>query len=157
MTDELRGKVVKVLNNRELVINRGREHGVRRGQIFRVLAKESKPIFDIPEDGSDGEEGEESGEIIGYYRDTKTAVEVVETQEKTALARTFREFRVNVGGAGVGLGNISDMFKPPKYEYEVETFSSTNSGRYRREKVVRGDDVELVTDGTDDVTDASLV
>lgn len=36
MTDVIGGKVVRVNSDRELIINRGSEHGVGEGMLFRV-------------------------------------------------------------------------------------------------------------------------
>lgn len=114
----IRGKVAKILNSTELIVNRGSDDGVTVGMRFAVLDPKTENI-------KDPETGEELGSI---YR-PKTEVEIVDVQPKLAVARTFRSRRVNVGGSGPlwGLGIDPNLFLPPKWVTRRETLKTDES------------------------------
>src|SRR4051812_26924278 len=85
------GKVARILNARELAINRGAAHGVQEGMRFAVLDDSGEDIQDP-----------DTGEILGSVVRQKVDVEVFSVQDQLSLARTFKSRRVNVGGAGLG-------------------------------------------------------
>ena len=62
----IEGKVARILNARELVINRGTEHGVEIGMRFEVLDPKSEDVADP-----------DTGEVIGSVYRPKVNVEVV--------------------------------------------------------------------------------
>lgn len=111
--DPIEGYVARVLNSRELVINRGSKHGVEVGMYFDVLAPEAEDIRDPVTD-----------EPLGNVDRPKVAVKVVQVQEKLSVARTFRSRRRNVGGLGA-LAALDQLFGPPKYETEYDTFKAS--------------------------------
>lgn len=109
------GLVAEVLNARELVINRGSEHGVEPGMKFPVLDPKSQNIEDP-----------ETGEVLGSVHRPKVEVKVVRVEPKLAFASTFKTNRRNIGGRGIGVVG-GDLFKPPKYITEYETFKTTTA------------------------------
>lgn len=111
----IRGQVARVLNARELVINRGSSHGVRKGMKFDVLDPKAE---DIPDP--------ETGEILGSINRPKVRVEVARVEEKLALARTFQKWEVNVGGSS-SIAGLSRIFAPPKYVTRYETLKTDES------------------------------
>lgn len=138
MTDRIVGKVARINSDRELIINRGSEHGVEEGLIFRV---KGAPI-DITDP--------DSGASLGTVSSVKLFVRAEEVDGKFCIARTFRTKRVNVGGYG-GIGSLSGILQPPKYETRVETL---RRGRYAGEPISEeeslvevGDLVESLADG----------
>lgn len=133
----IRGKVARVLNSREIVINRGAEQGVTAGMRFAILDPKADDIRDP-----------DTKEVLGSVYRPKVEVEVVKAEPKIALARTFKTRVINVGGAGLlGIGAQS-LFEPPKYESRYETFK-TNEAAWQDiredESIVKtGDPVEQV-------------
>jgi hypothetical protein len=112
--EPITGKVARVLNTRELVINRGSAHGVKRGTVFEVLDPDGS---DIPDP--------DSGEIIGSVFRPKVRVRVTDVQPELAVASTYRTRRMNVGGAGaLGAPDLSTLFRPPKWVEVPETFKA---------------------------------
>ena len=102
----VRGKVARVLNEREVAINRGLSDGVEVGMKFKILNPETQEVRDP-----------DTGESLGYVERAKIPVRVTEIQDKFAVATTFRFRHVNVGGNGIGIG----VFTPPKWEKRYET------------------------------------
>jgi hypothetical protein len=72
----IRGKVAKVLNDREVVINRGTDHGVKLGTRFKLI--ETVEIQDP--DTRDG---------IGTITREKIRFMVVHSQPSMSIARTY--------------------------------------------------------------------
>jgi hypothetical protein len=119
MTDLVRGKVARILNSRDLVINRGSKAGVTLGMRFAVL-----------DGGGEGITDPDTGKVIGAVQRTKVQVEVTQLSELLAVARTYRTFSVNVGGLGGGLGQLGDvgrMFAPPRIIQKPETLKQSEA------------------------------
>src|SRR3712207_6925498 len=74
------GKVAKILGNNEIVINRGRNEGVRQGMLFEVFAPEGEEVWDP-----------DTGETLGTVEDVKAHAEVIEVKERLAVARRSEE------------------------------------------------------------------
>jgi hypothetical protein len=70
------GKVAKILGNNEIVINRGRNEGVRPGMLFEVFAPEGEEVWDP-----------DTGETLGTVEDVKANAEITEVKERLAVAR----------------------------------------------------------------------
>ena len=77
----IKGKIAKILNTRELVINRGSGDGVKIGMEF-VVWEPAMPILDP-----------ETQEPLGDLQREKVRVRVFETEPKFALARTYETYR----------------------------------------------------------------
>lgn len=106
-TEPIRGKIARVLNSREVAINRGSHDGVVVGMVFKILSTKGSEIQDP-----------DTGESLGSVDLVKTSVKVTVVQERIAVASTFRSRRVNVGGRGLG---FTGLFEPPKWETRYET------------------------------------
>ena len=70
------GKVAKILGSNEIVLNRGRNDGVRTGMVFEVFAPEGEEVWDP-----------DTGETLGTVEDVKAQAEVTEVKERLAVAR----------------------------------------------------------------------
>ena len=145
-SEPIRGQVARVLNTRELAINRGSVHGVDEGMRFAVLDTTAEGI-------QDPETGEELGSV---YR-TKVRVEVVIVKERLAIARTYATKQVNLGGSGIG--GFGDAFKPPKWVTRPETLKVDEAAWQEldeaRSLVKTGDPVEqIITERPNDETDS---
>ena len=115
MTDRITGKVARVTSDRELIINRGAEHGVTEGMVFRV---KGSPVEIVDPD---------TGDAIGNVSRVKVLVRVDEVDEKFCIARTFRSRSTNVGGQFEGVSSLSRLLQPPKWETRFETLRRSSS------------------------------
>ena len=102
----IRGKVARVLNEREVAINRGAVDGVESEMEFKILNSDVQEVCDP-----------DTNEYLGSVQSPKASVKVTLVYDRMSVARTFRKRRVNVGGTGVGIG----LFDPPKWENHYET------------------------------------
>lgn len=91
----IEGQVAAIINERELAINRGSQHGVARGMKFEVLEPGGVAITD-PETKTE----------LGSVTIVKIRVRVTAVERKWAIAETF-EFVG--GGAGGGLFTAAAM------------------------------------------------
>jgi hypothetical protein len=105
--EPIRGKIARVLNTREVAINKGTDNGVEIGMIFKILSTKGSEIKDP-----------DTGESLGSVESVKTTVKVIAVQERIAVASTYRSKRVNVGGRGVP---FTTLFEPPRWETRYET------------------------------------
>jgi hypothetical protein len=85
------GKVAKVLNNNEIVINRGRIDSVRHGMVFEVFTEGGEEVWDP-----------DTGETLGTVEDVKAKAEVTEVKDRLAIARLQASQQMPLGAAGVG-------------------------------------------------------
>ncbi len=102
----LEGKVAGVLNIRELVINIGSLHGVKRGMKFKVLASEPLEIYDP-----------ETGELLGKLDREKVRVKAVEVHERFSICRTYRTRKA--GGSNYYAAALLRQIAPPREEPET--------------------------------------
>ena len=112
---QLRGKVARILNSRELAINLGAKHGVEVGMLFDVLDPKGEDIRDP-----------ETHEILGSIDRPKVRVKITLVQEGLSIASTYKSKKVNVGGQGMdaGIGRLADLFMPPNYVTKFETLKT---------------------------------
>jgi hypothetical protein len=95
------GKVAKVLGNNEIVINRGRGEGVRRGMLFEIFAPEGEEVWDP-----------DTGETLGTVEDVKAKAEVTEVKDRLAVARLQNSQETPFGAVDIGemQENLQRMF-----------------------------------------------
>jgi hypothetical protein len=97
------GKVAKILGKGEIVVNRGRSHGVRQGMLFEIFAPEGEEVWDP-----------DTGETLGTVEDVKAKAEVTEVKERLSVARIFDADSPfgTAGAAGFGelQENLQRMF-----------------------------------------------
>lgn len=103
-------KVARIVSDRELILNRGKKDGVKRGTVFRILNPHPVDVKDP-----------DTGELLGELRPVKVFVKAHDVGERMTIARTFRTRQVNVGGMGLGQLSFPDLFAPRKIETRVET------------------------------------
>jgi hypothetical protein len=94
----IEGKVAAILNARELVINRGADHGVAVGMNFAVLDESGHDIRDP-----------DTNEVIGSVVREKIRVRIVEVQEQISVGRTYE--RTPGRGGLFGGPSISDLLQ----------------------------------------------
>ena len=142
-TIRISGKVAKILNARELIINRGVEDGVEMGMKFAVLDPRANDVVDP-----------DSHEVLGSIYRPKVGVEVVRVEPRLTLARTFKTRKVNVGGTARSWAAFSNILgQPPRYEEQPEslrTDESTWEDLDERDSYVKtGDPVEQILESDD--------
>lgn len=116
MTKEpIRGKVARILNSRELVINVGTKDGVSPEMFFDVLDPKGEDILDP-----------DTGEILGSINRPKVRVKVTKVFERLSLASTYRRHDVNIGGRGPDISRgFAAMLLPPHIVTKYETLKTT--------------------------------
>jgi len=87
----IEGKVAKILGNSEIVINRGRGQGVRRGMIFEIFAPEGEEVWDP-----------DTGETLGTVEDVKAKAEVTDVKDRLAVARLQNAPETPFGAVDIG-------------------------------------------------------
>lgn len=146
----LRGKVARILTERQLVLNLGATKGVERGMVFKVIDPKGEDIKDP-----------DTGEVLGSLGRLKVRVRVVDVKEEMSVASTYRSRRVNIGGTGDGMPDLSAFSRsllPPRWVKEYETLSNEDRPWDEIEEsqsfVKVGDPVIQVIDSTDGTHDA---
>ena len=79
MNKPIRGKVARVLNDREIAINVGTANGVSSGMYFDVVDTQYEDILDP-----------DTGEVLGSFERPKVRVKVTHVQKKVAIAATYK-------------------------------------------------------------------
>lgn len=110
MNPPITGLVARILNDRDVALNIGSEHGVKLGMYFDILDTNGEEIRDP-----------ETNELLGSIKRSKVRVKVTTLQPKLAVASTFEKYRVNLGGSGVGIATFSSLLAPPKYVTKYKT------------------------------------
>ncbi len=142
MTEPIRGRVARILNSREMVINVGSSSGVTVGMRFEVMDQKGEDVRDPG-----------TGELLGSVERPKVRVEVSKVKERLSVASTYKKETVNVGGAGLGVGReVARMFLPPKWETRYETLKTEEKTWEDLDEedsyVKTGDPVVQMPDGT---------
>ncbi len=114
MIQPIRGKVARVLNEREVAINVGTAKGVAVGMYFDVMHAEVADIIDPDTD-----------EVLGSIERPKVRIENVHAQEKLSVATTFQTEQINIGGH---LGPFARSLMPPKWIEKYETLRVQDKG-----------------------------
>jgi hypothetical protein len=97
----IEGKVATILNERELVINKGETAGVTKDMIFGVL------------ETREGIRDPDTKEVLGSVESVKIRVKVVDVQPKLSVCRTYETYQTNIGGKGQSLFPSVRFFEPP--------------------------------------------
>lgn len=78
--EPIKAKVAKILSIRELMINKGKNDGVKVGMVFKIIAKDSIEIFDP-----------DTKKSLGFYDREKIKVKVTQVFDLMAVCSTFKE------------------------------------------------------------------
>jgi hypothetical protein len=113
---KINGKVAQVLNEREVVLNRGLEQGVRVGMVVQV-ADPAVAVKD-PDTGAD----------LGTVRREKVKLKISRVEQKFAVARTFETYQINEGGTLSGLGFDLAQLRPQRIVTRVRTLRFDETG-----------------------------
>jgi hypothetical protein len=100
--ERIQGKVAQLLNERELVINIGKWHGVQIGMKFKVLSDAPVEIRDP-----------ETEEVLGMVDREKVRVEAIEVQERLTICRTYEIRHIEINPLFYSFGISSRRDPPP--------------------------------------------
>ncbi|MBC9719517.1 hypothetical protein H9Y04_44165 [Streptomyces sp. TRM66268-LWL] len=107
MTDN--GRIIKIVNEREVLINLGAADGVRKGMVFSVRSPEPDDVHDP-----------ETGELLGTFSPPKTYVKVTEVHDRFCVAATYRDQHSAAGPLyGFASGPIARLMQPPTVRRDV--------------------------------------
>ena len=114
MTEPIRGKVARVLNEREIAINIGTAHGVGVGMHFDVM--------DAGEDINDPD----TGEVLGSIERPKVRVQVTYVNGRLSVATTYRTKGITIGDLEKlrnyrKIGPFARSLMPPEWVARYET------------------------------------
>lgn len=109
----IRGKVARILNSRELVLNIGEINGVKIKMRFDVMDPKGEDIIDP-----------DSREILGSIERPKVRVEITDVKEKLSVASTFKKKKINIGGSGVFGSDLSRALMPTEWVIKYETLKT---------------------------------
>ena len=149
MTEPIRGKVARVLNGQEIVINAGILDGVTVGMDFNVMDTNGEDIKDP-----------DTNEVLGSIERPKIRVRVIHAQEKLAVATSPGSKGVNtdiltdlVDSAIPTLGPVarSLVVVPPRKPYapSPKTSETTRAPDNKGTGVKIGDPVVQIIEGTE--------
>ena len=113
---EIEGKIAEILNTRELVINRGSDHGVVPDMVFAVM----EPHLSIVDPDTE--------EPLGDLKREKIRVRVSETYPRFSLARTYQTYRELNRDRGAMLGGLSPQ---SYYVTEVKRLNTDGASDYQ--------------------------
>jgi hypothetical protein len=141
----IEGKVAAILNDRELVINKGETSGVKSGMIFGVL--EEKEVQDP-----------DTKEELGLIEIVKIRVKVVDVKPKMSICRTYETYHFNLGGSGQlrfmpsypwglvsGAATIGLGYEPPP-NWVTKVKSINPKGGEEGSTVLNGDKIRQLED-----------
>ncbi|WP_433678972.1 hypothetical protein [Nocardia sp. CA-119907] len=129
--DPIEGQIVAVLGNREVIIDRGREHGVEIGMRFVILAEPQE--VELPD-----------SDLTITVEQAKTTVKVVRFEGDTAsVAQTFRTI---AGSPGLAALAQQSVFAPNPDRPETFSYDKEDRGIDPVDKTVRrGDAIRQVS------------
>ncbi len=155
MTEPIRGKVARVLNEREIAINIGTAHGVDVGMYFDVMDPHGQDIIDPDTD-----------EVLGSIERPRVRLKITYVQDKLAVASTYKSKQINIGGVALypalGYGPIARALMPPnwvtKYESLKKSGDTPNMLDEDNSSVKTGDPVVQVleVDEADKISDPAV-
>lgn len=105
----IEGKVAAILNERDLVVNKGSSAGVEEGMIFKVI----EPDVSLKDP--------DTGESLGILEREKIRVKIVEVNPKYAVGKTYQTYVVNVGGIGLNVNWLAKFVEPRQDITKVRT------------------------------------
>ena len=129
----IEGKVAKILNRRELVINRGTDDGVKQGMKFEVI----DDFYEILDP--------DTNDSLGTFKRVKIRVKADEVHPRFAIARTYETYRVREPSP-FDIPDLATLFSP-KTVTKVRTISSSETDYEEgRGHVQVGDKVAQIQD-----------
>jgi len=154
-TKTIKGKIIRILDRRTVIINLGARDGVDQSTVFRILAEPEK-IIDPDTD-----------EVLGSVNVVKSKLKAKTVNEKFTIASTnWVESRMNVGNLGVWNEALSGLTEYETVDHgklnvdedEIEPWKAKSEIPVRKGDVVEANvkvqEEELET-GSEDEVDSS--
>ena len=142
----IEGKVAAILNEREVIFNKGSESGVEEGMTFRVTTP------DLPVRDPD------THEELGTFNQDKIGIKVTEVQPKFSVGRTYETYMVksNIDLVTESVQKAMRSLHPSEDVRQVRTLriggGSTLTPLTEEDSIVKvGDKVVQVVDAKDSV------
>lgn len=127
----IEGKVAKVLNSRELVINRGTDDGVQQGMKFEII----DDFYEILDP--------DSNDSLGTFKRVKIRVKAAEIYPRFSITRTYETYRVRERSAI----DVASSLHFPRTVTRVRTISGSETDYEEgRSHVKVGDKVVQIPD-----------
>lgn len=116
MTQPIRGEVTRLLNNREIEINIGSNHGVTIGMYFDVMDVNEIDIIDP-----------DTNELLGSIERPVVRMKITHIQKKLSVASTYKVKLINVRETATGSTSILNTtdYLDPRWIKEYETLEDT--------------------------------
>lgn len=126
-------KVVKILDEYNLIINAGTKHGIKQNDEFQILDKKGSEVIDP-----------DTQEVIGQLDLIKATVNVTELQEKMCICSSKHTVKIN-SPFSAGLSSITDNLSFSEQEkLNVDLTQVTGGKRRSNEKIRLGDTARLI-------------
>lgn len=144
--EPITGKVARILNEREVAINRGREDGVTDGMRFAIVDIAGEDIRDP-----------DTNAYLGSLGREKARVAIVEVSDRMSVGRTYETTSIGYGASPfTALSGFSALFLPRQ---EVVKTLRSGAGTFKPlsedESAVKVGDLIREIPGTPDATGAS--
>jgi|SRR5699024_727628 len=125
-------KIVKILDEYNVVINAGLSHGLKQGDQFQILDKEGSDVIDP-----------DTQEVIGKLDLIKATVSVTELQEKMCICSSQQFIKMNSLLSGIGSISGSPNFSEQE-KLNVDLAQVTGGKRKSNKKIRLGDAARLL-------------
>jgi hypothetical protein len=119
--EPIEGAVAQVLNARELVINRGRLHGVTRGACFSVLSSDRR-LVDIKDP--------DTKEVLGSITREVLQVKVVDVLDNMCIAKTFDSYTTSDVFSALALASAGKKSSSKTYYQTLKKSREYSSAGY---------------------------
>src|SRR5699024_2741137 len=127
-------KIVKILDEYNVVINAGINQDIKQGDQFQILDKEGSDVIDP-----------DTKEIIGTLDLIKSTVEVTELHEKMCICSSQSSIKMNNPFKITGINSITDTFSFSEQEkLNVDLTQVTGGKRKSNKKIQLGDVARLL-------------
>ena len=136
MNDKIQGKVLRVLSDQDIVLDKGEADGVKEGDYIAIIDNPSSGIDFV-----------QNGKGLGKLTTFKASLRITQVTANLSIASTYRMINVNVGGLGLGVtgaASYSHLISPPREEkriQKIEGSESVNAKMSKRKVSIEEDDV----------------
>src|SRR5699024_3427214 len=131
-------KIVKILDEYNVVINAGTNHDLKQSDQFQIIDKEGSEVIDP-----------DTQEVIGTLDLIKATVEVTELHEKMCICSSKQSIKMNSllssTALSTGINSIADGFAVSEQEkLNVDLKQVTGGKRKSNKKIRLGDTARLL-------------
>ena len=113
MMEPIRGKVAKILDSRQVVLNVGSSDGVAIDMIFKVVNPEGEQIRDP-----------DTNQVLGSLESPKTRIRILEVHDRLSVATPSADSQ---GFVSITLGPFARALMPPRWVDQYESLGTNLS------------------------------